>query len=71
MKVTLQLPSIPKLKTVLEKLRVLDNYVTIRANWEGKLEFSILNDQVGVRTTFEKLGVQSNEGGIGFFLLFL
>ncbi|TIC18327.1 hypothetical protein E3Q15_00100, partial [Wallemia mellicola] len=60
--VTVQLPSIPKLKTVLEKLRVLDNYVTIRANWEGKLEFSILNDQVGVRTTFEKLGVQSNEG---------
>ncbi|EIM24119.1 hypothetical protein WALSEDRAFT_59100 [Wallemia mellicola CBS 633.66] len=63
--VTVQLPSIPKLKTVLEKLRILDNYVTIRANWEGKLEFSILNDQVGVRTTFEKLGVQSNEGARG------
>lgn len=51
-----------RLKTVLEKLRILDNFVTIKADWRGVLEFSILNDHVGVRTTFEGQETQAREG---------
>ncbi|TIA79864.1 hypothetical protein E3P98_03038 [Wallemia ichthyophaga] len=60
--VTIQLPNMSKLKTVLEKLRILDNFVSITADWRGVLEFSILNDNVGVRTTFQGQETQAREG---------
>ncbi|EOR01538.1 60S ribosomal protein L12 [Wallemia ichthyophaga EXF-994] len=60
--VTIQLPNMSKLKTVLEKLRILDNFVSITADWKGVLEFSILNDNVGVRTTFQGQETQAREG---------
>ena len=61
--VTIQLPNLNRLKIVLEKLRILDNFVTIRADYRGTLEFSILNDHVGVRTSFDGLNTQAKEGG--------
>ncbi|TIA90787.1 hypothetical protein E3P99_01383 [Wallemia hederae] len=63
--VTIQLPNLNRLKIVLEKLRILDNFVTIRADYRGTLEFSILNDHVGVRTSFDGLDTEAKEGATG------